>query len=64
MNQQGNTMDSTPPILALLYTGFVAILTGLDQTNIEFIGKMFMFLSAGILSLITAYYMVKNKGRK
>jgi len=63
MRHAEETMDYTPPILAILYTGFVTFFTGLDQANIEFLGKMFMYASAGILSLVTVYYMIKNKGK-
>lgn len=64
MTQGHIHMNTTSPILALLYTVLVAFLTGLDQANIEFYAKIFMYISAGLLSLVTAYYMKKNKGRK
>lgn len=49
--------------LVLGYSGGVALFTAIIPQDIEIWTRIFMYLSAGILSLITAYYVHKNKGK-
>lgn len=50
-------------VFALSYTGAVALFTAITPQDVEIWTRIFMYLSAGILSLITAFYVVKNKGK-
>lgn len=57
-------MERTTPIISLVYTGCVALITAFNQQDTEFFARLLMYFSATILSIITAYYMIKNKGKK
>lgn len=50
-------------VFAFAYTGAVAYFTLITQQDIEFYAKIFMYVSAGLLSLISSYYVLKNKGK-
>jgi hypothetical protein len=49
-------------ILALSYTGFTAYITSVEVFTAY--AQIFMYISAGLLSLVTAFYVFRNKGRK
>jgi len=52
------------PILSLCYTATVAYFTVITPQDFELYAKIGMYLSATLLSLISAFYVYKNKGRK
>lgn len=55
-------MEKILATISFLYTGFAAIFTTTNE--IEIFARIFMYVSAGILSLVSAYYWIRNKGRK
>ena len=55
-------MEKILAFISFSYTGMTAILT--SAGDFEVYTRIFMYISAGILSLISAYYVYKNKGKK
>lgn len=49
--------------LSLCYTGVVAFLTIVTPQEFEIWARIFMYFSAGALSLVSAYFVWKNKGK-
>jgi len=58
----GNEMEKLQ-VFAFAYTGAVAYFTLITQQDIEFYAKIFMYISAGVLSLVSSFYVLKNKGK-
>ena len=53
-----------PQVISLCYTGFVALVTAITPQDIEIYARIFMYISAGFLSIVTLYFVIKNKGKK
>ena len=51
------------PFLSYCYTGMVAYFTLITPADFEIYAKIFMYLSAGLLSLVSAFFVYRNKGR-
>lgn len=58
----GNEMEKLQ-VFSFAYSITVAYFTLITQLDIEFYAKIFMYVSAGVLSLVTTYYVLKNKGK-
>jgi len=54
-------MEKILAFFSLSYTGVTAYIIQVEQVAVY--AQVFMYLSAGILSLVTAFYVWKNKGK-
>lgn len=50
-------------LLSLSYSGGVAMFTIIDPAAVEIWARIFMYVTAGLLSLVTMLYVIKNKGK-
>lgn len=50
-------------VISLTYSGTVTMFTIIDPAALEIWARIFMYITAGLLSLITIFYMIKNKGK-
>ena len=50
-------------IFSFCYTLFVAIVTMVLPQDFEIYARIFMYVTASVLSVVTIYYSIKNKGR-
>ena len=60
---QSTTVSVQLQVVSLLYSGAVTIFTIIDPTALEIYARIFMYITAGILSLVTTIYVIKNKGK-
>ncbi len=54
-------MEKILALFSLSYTGLTAYIIQVEQIAVY--AQVFMYLSAGLLSLVTAFYVWKNKGK-
>jgi hypothetical protein len=58
----GNNMGNLN-IISFCYTLFVAFVTIIIPQDFEIYARIFMYITAGCLSIVTIFYVIKNKGR-
>ena len=55
------SMEKILAFISFSYTGITAYVTAVEELTAY--AQIFMYVSAGVLSLITAFYVYRNKGR-